>query len=125
MNLLAVVRKEGLSVLISGWHRLFYRQSITWIVYMNAYDKYRKIALDYRNGETITKTDKFVVNALTGISASLLNVPFDMLKTQAQKVDPLTEKGTYKAFLKMFDAHGFKGYYRSLPIRMTRSTFIL
>lgn len=118
-----VVKQEGPCIFFRGWNRLYYRQAISWGTYLCVYDALRARLLDYKQGKPVTQLEKTVMNAATGTIACLLTTPFDMLRTQIQKDQPLLEKRTIRALGYVMQTHGIKGVYRSLPTRVLRSAW--
>lgn len=118
-----VIKTDGISIFYKGWKRFYVRQAITWNTYLLVYGKLRGKVLTYRKErrEEITTADKIFMNAATGATACLLNTPFDMLRTQLQKYQPLKEKHLIAAISNVVHSHGFKGLYLSLPTRVLRS----
>jgi len=87
------------------------------------YDKFRDLALSYRHHQKLNYKDKFMIGSATGIVSCLVNTPFDMLRTQAQKDNPLQEHKIIMAAKEIFKVHGMRGFYSSLVTRMLRSTW--
>lgn len=118
-----IIRQEGPSLFFRGWTGLFPRQAVAWSTYLLVYDKYRSALLKLREGERVNKGDKFVVNALTGATAALLTTPLDLYKTQRQKERPIGNIHIFRSLKELFADYGWKGLYRSLPMRISRSAF--
>ena len=118
-----IVCAEGPAMLYRGWTRLFTRQAITWSNYLLVYDQLRSRVVLLRNGDPVTTIDKIAMSALTGATACIVNTPFDMIRAQIQKFDPLQEKSMLSALRKVSNTHGLAGLYRSLPTRICRSTW--
>jgi hypothetical protein len=118
-----VIRTEGYPIFFRGWTGLFPRQAVTWATYLLVYDKYRSAMINFRKGKEITTIDKILMNFMTGATAAMLTTPFDCFKTQRQKVDPLEKKNIISSMNLLVKKYGFKGIYRSLPMRLCRSGF--
>jgi len=87
------------------------------------YDKYRDLVMFFRKGKQATIMDKFAMNFMTGATAASLTTPFDLYKTQKQKVKPIKEKNLLLSMQLLIQNYEWQGVYRSLPMRVARSGF--
>eukprot|EP01130_Rhizamoeba_saxonica_P012000 TRINITY_DN5019_c0_g1_i1.p1 TRINITY_DN5019_c0_g1~~TRINITY_DN5019_c0_g1_i1.p1 ORF type:complete len:286 (+),score=28.87 TRINITY_DN5019_c0_g1_i1:31-888(+) len=115
------IRQEKLRVFFRGWNRIFFRQIVTWVTYLSVYDIIRQKIMKYR-GDKINSYDKVFVGMATGATASILNTPLDMLKTQIQKNEPLNLR-IVSAVKEIMAQHGIYGFYSSFFARVCRSSW--
>eukprot|EP01121_Diplochlamys_sp_Union-15-3_P005554 TRINITY_DN15898_c0_g1_i1.p1 TRINITY_DN15898_c0_g1~~TRINITY_DN15898_c0_g1_i1.p1 ORF type:complete len:160 (-),score=16.26 TRINITY_DN15898_c0_g1_i1:15-494(-) len=117
-----VVKEDGFMIFFRGWDSIFSRQVVTWVTYLLAYDYFRETTMKRRKDKPLNVWDKIFIGSATGFVACLLNTPFDMFKTQAQKDSPLKKNAVYISQL-MFKQHGVSGIYSSFIMRFLRSTW--
>lgn len=115
-----VVKADGVAIFFRGWTGLFPRQALSWGTYLVVYDKYRVMMMSMHEGPA-TKIDKFMMSFMTGVTAALFTTPFDLYKTQMQKLDPISEKKMLRSMHFIYQNYGWQGIYRSLPMRIARS----
>ncbi len=113
-----------------GWKHLFdgvdvvlFRQAVSWISFLVAYKKTNQFALDCNEGKKLNLLQQFGVGGVAGAINVLFTTPFDSLKTQVQKDNPLKAKYIFSAFNEMRRNHGLKSLYSGLSVRMLRSTY--
>jgi len=65
---------------------------------------------------------KVLISSATGFVACILSTPFDMLRTQIQKDNPVT-LNVFRAGKMFYTQHGIHGLYSSLGTRIARSVW--
>jgi len=121
-TILPTIRQEGLGIFVHGWNRIFIRQSINWLVFIVSYDVLKTIALKFNGNQPMNLFGKVLISSATGFIACMLSTPFDMLRTQIQKDNPLT-LNVFRAGKLFFSRHGIRGLYSSVGTRMARSVW--
>lgn len=117
------MRKIGWKHLFDGIDVVLFRQAVSWCSFLVAYKKTNQLAIDSNGGEKLNLVQQFVVGAVAGGINVLFTTPFDSLKTQVQKDNPLKAKYIIPAFMEMKRNYGLKSLYSGLNVRMLRSTY--
>lgn len=122
-NFVPYVRTVGLKRLFDGVDVVILRQVMSWCSFLFAYEKTNQFALRWNEGNKLNLIPQFGVGAAAGGINVLLTTPFDAIKTQVQKNNPLNAKFFIPAFLEMQRTYGLKSLYSGLGVRMIRSTW--
>ena len=114
-----LLKKEGIGMLYRGWDKVIVKHGLTWITYLVAYEKYKQYAKKTFSKDPVKK--RLFVGVATGSTAALIHTPFDLALTRSQKENP--HRGSIIAAIReVGKEHGFWSVYRSLPIKLARSS---
>lgn len=114
-------RQKGLGFFFRGWHRTIVKQSFSLSSYLIAFEKFKQIAETHNRQGPMPLYQKMLISASAGMVSCLFHTPLDMMKTQAQKENPLTEKKFFAAARFLFEKYGARGFYSSLNVKLLRS----
>jgi len=71
--------------------------------------------------ETILSTSSLAtVSVMVGVTNTLTNMPFDVIKTQMQKDNPIKSEGILKTGMLFVNEHGFKSLYTGWRVRIVQ-----
>ena len=114
------IKKEGIQFFYRGWKLVMLRQSCSWISYLGIYQHLRHSFLAYNEDRSLSLIQKVFLGGITGGVVAVINAPLDLLKTRAQKANPLHSKGVFFAVRSVLDKHGWRGLYSGLSMKVGR-----
>lgn len=117
------LQNEGISFFFKGWKQTLMKQSLSASTHLTIFEKCKQEMQKYNNGVPATLAQKILVTSATASLSCLLLTPFDMMKTQAQKTNPLSEKKILKAAKLLYKQYGFSGFYSSLNVKIIRASW--
>ena len=116
--------KSLMHELYRGGPALFYANSVTWIPYLYLDHHLRLYAKNNNMHKNLDFSSLIGVSAVLTIFDVALWMPFQMAKTNQQKVDPINQKNPFKLIYNLGKIHGIKYLYRGSTIELAR-TFIM
>ncbi len=116
-----LLNQRGFGTLLNGWTPTFLKQSSIWLIYLVSYEKIKQMVLALNQGNPVPFHHKILLGAAPGMLSSLVNTPFDLLKTQAQIDKPLGEKRLVRSAQLIVAQFGWRGLYNSLAVKVLRS----
>jgi len=101
--------------LFRGLDSMFWRQIISWVSFLYADHKFKRIARNYQNvpdQEALSGSTLMVVSTLVGISNVFIVMPFDMTKTLHQQHSAnFANKKLRETIKTVYREAGIKGFY--------------
>lgn len=117
------IQSKGLRVCYEGYDVVVIRQGVSWASFFVAYKKSKEFALELNDGKKLNLVQQFGVGAAAGGINVLFTTPFDTIKTQMQKTNPVNGKYFFIASREFVREYGFASLYAGLGVRMVRSTW--
>ncbi|KAF7623506.1 hypothetical protein Mgra_00010203 [Meloidogyne graminicola] len=126
------IRSDGYSALYRGWTATMLRDIPFSAIYWTCYESFKQQFLYFLNVERINFTYSFLCGSLSGVIASIITLPFDVVKTHQQislgqlttkncnENIPLAKKGVFKIFNELIETKGIKSLFTGLVPRVAR-----
>ncbi len=117
------IQARGIRFFFDGWSRTCVKQIAIWGSYQTTYGYLkRSIVGEQGQNKTITIWEKFALGVIPGMASAVVSTVPDLIKTQAQKVDPL-HKNYFQTVSFILREHGWKGLGNSLGTKVVRSGY--
>uniref|UniRef100_A0A915PG19 Solute carrier family 25 member 40 n=1 Tax=Meloidogyne floridensis TaxID=298350 RepID=A0A915PG19_9BILA len=134
------IRSDGYSALWRGWTATMLRDIPFSAIYWTCYETFKQQSLLFLNVERINFTYSFLFGSLSGAIASIITLPFDVVKTHQQitlgqlndkkvnfeneRISPplttLSKKGVFPIFKELIKTKGIKSLFTGLVPRVAR-----
>lgn len=120
-----IIREEGILVLWTGTLPTIYRGMAMNVGMMTTYEQYKDTITNTLGDVIPSKAIKCMSSAMAGMSATLIVMPFDMIKTRMQKMKiepgkapPYT--GFFDCGWKVMNLEGPLAFYKGFPAMLLR-----
>lgn len=106
------------SELTRGLNAVFARQVTSWVSFLVTEDKFKNWERKRTNTTQLSFFSLIKVSFCVGCANTLVNMPFDTVKTNLQKKNFIANEGVLKTMLKIVKTHGMRGLYAGASVRL-------
>lgn len=107
--------------LFRGLNAVYTKSMVSWITFLLTDDQFKRLARKVTQNDKLSPFALFSVSISVGVVCTAVVMPFDVIKTQLQKVDPLANRGIIKSIRHMVTNYGGKALFTGWPIKMAHS----
>lgn len=121
LQTLKMARDGGRKFIYRGWSVMVVQKSLSWLSYLTFYQHHRRYFFNGEDERSLSTSQKMALGFGTGCFIASFSTPLDLLKTQLQKHSTIDVPSIPSIITSIYRAHGYKGFFRGLPLRIIRT----